>query len=202
MKTALTMFLVSGFWGLLNGAVLNGTILLDHDTLNVTIKVPLGLFNRQPVLHNLRSKIIYFNRKGERKVLKAKDAQEVIFQFENETIHLVSKPNPFSINKRKPRYYFLKLVENGSPLKLFIFYDESTSNEGMTTEYTERYFIQKHHGALVLIGGINFRKIMLEIVGDCPQVAQKIKSRAWRKRDLELIVKYYNNHCAPSRILN
>ena len=178
---------------------MKGKILLAHDTLDVTLKVPLSLFSRQPVLYNLRSKIVYFDKKGQRKVLKAKEAKEVIFKFEDETIHLVSKPHPFSINKRKPRYYFLKLVDNGAPLKLFIFYDETTSDDGMNTDFVERYFVQKDNRELILIGGLNFRKTMLEIVGDCPDVAQKIESKEWRKRDLVQIIRFYNNECEVTR---
>ena len=97
------------------------------------------------------------------------------------------------------RYYFLKLVDNGAPLKLFIFYDETTSDDGMNTDFVERYFVQKDNRELILIGGLNFRKTMLEIVGDCPDVAQKIESKEWRKRDLVQIIRFYNNECEVTR---
>lgn len=198
MKTIFTFILFSGILVVSQGAEIKGKIYLDHDTLNVTLKVPLGLFNREPVLHNLRSKIIYLNKKGERKVLKAKDAKEVVFQYERETIRLVSRPHPSSINKRKPRYYFLKLEEDGMPLKLFIFYDETTSDDNMNTDYVEQYYIQKNEQPMILVSGINFRKIMLEIVSDCPEVAEKIDKREWKKRDINKIVQFYNQHAQTS----
>ena len=81
MHHLFTLIFIFSFTGLIGGAELKGKILLAHDTLDVTLKVPLSLFSRQPVLYNLRSKIVYFDKKGQRKVLKAKEAKEVIFKL-------------------------------------------------------------------------------------------------------------------------
>lgn len=198
MRILFTLVLLAGSFVFVSGAEIKGKIYFEHDTATVTFKVPLSLFGRQPVLHNLRSKIVYFNAKGQRKVLRAKDAREIKFTYENETIRMVSKPHPNSLNKKRPRYYFLKLEEGGSPLNLYIFYDETTSDDGMNsvhTDYVERYFIEKNEKELIPVGGLSFRKKILEIVGDCPEVARKIESREWRKRDLKEIVSFYNRSC-------
>lgn len=199
MKKLITLALFILSQSLATGAEIKGKIYLEHDTLNVTFRIPLSLFGKKPVLHNLRSKVTYLNNKGQRKVLKAKDAKEIIFKYENETFRMVSKPHPYSLNRKKPRYYFLKLEEEGTPLKLFIFYDETTSDDGMNsvhTDYTEEYFVQKNNGELIQAGGLNFRKTMLGIVGDCPEVAEKVETREWKQRDIKKIISTYNARCS------
>ena len=172
-----------------------GLIIRDNDTTNVSFKVSLGLFSRQPELYKLRKKIVYFGDQGERKVLKAIDAQEVHIHFGMDTIVMKSIPNPYSHNRRKSKYYFLKLEEDGAKLKFYIFYDEETSCDGMGTDYSERYLLQKMDSKLISISSFSFRKTMLKVIDDCPPLQHKIATREYRRKDLKKIVRYYNEQC-------
>ena len=78
------------------------------------------------------------------------------------------------------------------------------STGGFTTTPTSNisYYVKKPGGAFVhvrrtnAIGGAwGFADKFSQYFSDCPPVAEKIKKKSWRARDIEIIVNSYNSMC-------
>lgn len=161
----------------------------NNKKVNVIIRVHTSNIANNLLYSALQDEIIYFNvdtkkqneiihyntKKGKKKKLKPEDAKEVRFIFKNENIRIL--PLKFS-NKS----IFLKLRVDGY-LKLFDYYSD------------ERFILQKGK-ALTIITEFKFRQTMIEYFSDCPGLAEQIKRRKFKKKDIEEIVIYYNLKCA------
>ena len=185
---------------------IDGTIILENDTLIVTLKIPYKFLAQEPNYEKLQYKIKYFDTEGNKVILKPHEAKEIRFNDGFDDIRMLSRPNNldlgslFSISS----HIFLKLEIDGN-LKLFKYHYTQSSGgmyNGATGTYTagysynvEKYILQKGDEELKRTRSLVFRKDLMDYFSDCPELAKKIEEKEFRKRDLELIVQYYNSHC-------
>lgn len=176
---------------------IEGTIVFENGTeRTVTFKIPFRLLSSHADYERLQHRVKFFD-KGEKLVLRPGEASEFRFQYQNETVRMVSISGSgleglFARNNA----IFLKLEIDGA-LRLYRFF-ATRSSGGYNSTYTYQtaeYYLQKGKGPLKRPKGISFRKDMVEYLSDCPTVADKINDKDFKRRDLEVIVMFYNKNC-------
>ena len=185
---------------------LEGKLLLEHDTLNVTFKIPVSLFTQEINFEKLQRRIKYFDSTGNKVVIRPDQAEEIRFFYNHEEIRMLSRFSPYRLNDlfSKNHYYFLKLEIDGK-LKLFRYYYTENSPEvydassdvitGGQSYSASRYILQKLSEEIYMPKNLTFRKDLMEYFQDCPELSMKIENREYRKTDLETIVRFYNSYC-------
>ncbi len=176
---------------------IEGTIIFENGTERVvTFKIPFRFLSGRANYQSLQHRVKFFDN-GKKMVLKPGEISEFRFNYRNETVRMVSISHTgleglFARNKA----IFLKLEIDGA-LRLFRYYATRVSGGyGSTYSYqTEEYYLQKDGGKLKQPKGLSFRKDMVEYLSDCPSLADRIKDKAFKRRDLEVIVIYYNKNC-------
>ena len=183
-----------------------GKILFENDTIDVTFKIPVIFFKQTPHFERLQYKVKYYDSFGEKKILRPGKAKEIQFNFENETIRMLSRNYSPGLGQilLLNTNIFLKLEMDGK-LKLFSFYSTENSSGMQNTSagsisdghsYTEvNYLLQKGDDELKRIRELFFKKDMAEYLSDCPALTEKIESGGFRKNDLKNIVQFYNSDC-------
>jgi len=185
----------------LHAKKITGTILFENDTMEVTFKIPYKLIMQEPNYEKIQYTIKYFDQDGKKHVIRPSKAKEIRFENGYEEVRMLSRKNNLRLGSK---YIFLKLEIEGK-VKLFNYFYSSRSGgtyNGTTGMYTagtsysvERYILQKENEELKRPKSFSFRKDMMEYFYDCPDLVKLIEDREFRNYELELIVRYYNNHC-------
>ena len=185
---------------------IEGKIILDHDTIDVIFNIPFKFFAQEPNYEKLQYKVKFYDSTGKRGVIRPDHAKEIRFKLYGKDIRMLSRHqssgmgNVFSTNYK----LFLKLEIDGK-LQLFNYYQTNSSPgmynagtgmmSGGHSYTTERYVLQKENGELKRPRGLTFKKDMVNYFQDCPELAQKIENKEFRKADMESLVHYYNSNC-------
>ena len=185
---------------------IEGKILFENDTIDVTFNIPIKMFKQEPNYEKLQYKVKYFDSTGKKLTLRPDNAKEIQFKNENENVRMLSRYNSLRSGKflLMSSNIFLKLLTDGE-LKLFNFYytqsspdmyDASTGDmTGGNSINLERFVLQKGEGDLKRPKGLTFKKDMADYFSDCPALIEKIESKDFRKNDLEFVVRFYNSNC-------
>jgi len=206
MKKIVLLILLGLFVNKLYAKKVEGQIITQNDTINVTFNIPMKLFTQEPNYERLQYRIKYYDSLNQKKILRPDQAKEIRFLHKNEEIRMLSRYNSlgfssfFSMNSN----IFLKLEIDGE-LKLFNYYYSENSPEmynsatntftGANSYSIERYILQKGNGELKRPKRLMFRKDMMEYFSDCPELSQKIEMKELRKKDLEAIIRFYCLNC-------
>ncbi len=184
---------------------IKGQIFFDHDTIEVTMNIPVKFFSQVPNYEKLQYKVKYFDDQGVKKVLRPDDAKEIRFTYGNKEVRMLSRYNSLGGNIFSLSSNIFLRIESDGYLKLFNFYFTRSSpgmynaSTGMTTggyAYSvEKFVLQKGSGQLKRPSGLTFRKDMMQYFNDCPALVQKIENREFRKGDIQAIVRFYNQNC-------
>jgi hypothetical protein len=176
--------------------------------IQVTFKIPFKLLSPHPNFETIQYRIAYLDSRGKKQVLHPDDAREIAFTYKGEEIRMLSRIDNlhhrlFSSDDR----IFLRLLVNGN-MKLFDYYftqstpgyyDGATGGMSAGSTYTaDNYILQKGDGELMQPRGLAFRKDMIAYLHDCPEVAAMVEEKALRRRDMEIIVRQYNEKCPGS----
>jgi hypothetical protein len=178
---------------------------LQGHTVDVTFKIPFKLLSSEPNFEKLQYRIVYYDAAGSKNILRPSDAREIAFNYHHEDIRMLSRPDNLHIRLfSSDAHIFLRLLVDGK-MKLFNYYfTQSTpgiyngSTGGMTggSTYTvDNFILQKNDGDLMQPRGLGFRKDMTAYLEDCPGVAAMVEERTLRRRDMEVIVRQYNERC-------
>ncbi len=185
---------------------IEGKILFKNDTLNVIFNIPIKFFTQQPNYEKLQNKVKYFDSNGKKIVIRPENAKEIQFKFQNENIRMLSRLNSLGLGSifYTGSNIFLRLEIDGD-LKLFHYYYTQRSagmyngaTGGFTGGYSytvDNYLLQKGNAELKRPHGLTFKKDMAEYFSECPIIVEKIESKVFRKKDLESIVRFYNEYC-------
>lgn len=170
--------------------LVKGKILTSNDTIDVTFKISVDAFSKEPNYMKLQGMVQYYNASGKLCVLSAAAAKEIQFTYRGVEIRMLSRflRNGFS------QYAFLKLVVDGD-VKLFNYYYQQPSNTGSGSYSMNEYILQNDVGDLVAVNGMSFKEDMSTYFSECPALAEKIEDKTYRINDMETIVKYYNSTC-------
>ena len=189
----------------LSARKIEGTIIFEKDTIDVTFKIPIKFFEQEPNYEKLQYKVKYYDSKGNKVVLKPDQAKEIRFNDGFEDVRMLSRVNSLDLGNifSLSTHIFLKLEIDGK-LKMFSYYYTQHSagmyngtTGTMTGGYSysvEKYILQKKGQELKRPKGLFFRKDMAEYFSDCPELSKKIKEKDFHK-DVGRIVQYYNSHC-------
>ena len=179
---------------------LPGQIYRDGVIEDVTLRVKTNLLGDLQLI-TMQYKIIYFDKKGNKHKLRPGEADEIHFDFKGEHVRMICVDNNLysgSIFRGNGRKIFLRNFIEG-PLSLFEFYYESQTMAGPNGQMVRNihvdYVLKKYDGPLFIPVHIGFRKSMLQFLDDCPAVVEKLQDRELRRRNLETMVKYYNEQC-------
>jgi len=182
-------------------------ILNNNETVHVTFLIPFGFLSSEPAYEKLQTRVRYLDRSSKKTILKPDDAKEISFSYGGQKIRMLSVRDDLQLSSifSSQTKIFLKLEIDGKVRLFTSFFTQNSpgmynASTGMSTGgymyNVERYVLQKDNSQLERPRGISFRKDMSEFFSDCPELVQKIQKRDFRKGDLELIVKEYNEKCA------
>ncbi|HTO16638.1 MAG TPA: hypothetical protein VLZ83_12765 [Edaphocola sp.] len=185
---------------------IEGRILFENDTIEVTFNIPIKFFTQEPNYEKLQYKVKYFDSTGNKIILRPDKAKEIQLKYKNENVRMLSRYNSLRLGNifSMSTNIFLRLETDGK-LKLFNYY-YTQSSPGMNNETTstmtggysynvEKYILQKGDGELKRPKGLTFKKDMIEYFSDCPALVEKIENKDFHKKDLEFIVTFYNSNC-------
>ncbi|MFB6317084.1 hypothetical protein [Saccharicrinis sp. FJH54] len=205
-KIYLLLTLIVVFAIQINAKNLKGKIITGSDTSTVMFKIPKGFLSTQISYEKLQKKVKYFDVDGTKKILRPENAEEFRFMYKGKEIRFLSRRNnlylggAFSIRPR----LFLKLEVDGK-LKLFKYYGSQNSSGsfgassggmyGGVSMNTVDNILQKGDGDLMQPNFYRYKKELKEFLNDCPELCEKIDNKELKKRDLEEIVRFYNENC-------
>jgi hypothetical protein len=177
----------------------------NNQTVKVTFLIPVGFLSSEPSYLGLQFRVRYIQN-NVKLTLRPDDAREISFTYKGQTIRMLSVIDNLQMSSMFNSHarVFLRLLTDGE-VKLFDYYATSYSpgmyspGTGMTTggtSYTyERSVLQRGNGPLMRPRGLFFKKDMAEFFQDCPELVERINEKVFRKGDLELIVREYNEKC-------
>ena len=176
-----------------------GQIIFHDRTIEVIFAIPRNFLSKEPSYEQLQYRIKYTDHNNQKNVLRPNDALEIRFHHKNEEIRMLSRYNPLEMKET-----FLKLETDGS-LKLFTYFVTEKSQKMHTlpedhikeehTFHHEHFFLQKDTEELRRVKHLNFKRDLAQYLDDCPDLAGKIETRDFQRKDLQSIVQYYNMNC-------
>lgn len=184
------------------GKRIEGKILTEKGVRDVTFRIPLHFFSKDPDYVQLQKKVSYFDSDGRREVLWPSMASEIHFVHRGEPIRMMSRVNTLELLLifEHERNIFLRLEEDGS-MKLFRYYYRENVKRAGSTSFTDedefvhdRYILQKGDGILKAPSVLNFRKDMTAYFEDCPELLSMIEDKEYKRRDLVSMVRFYNRN--------
>jgi hypothetical protein len=178
---------------------------LQGHVVEVTFKIPFKFLSSEPNYERIQYRVVYYDATGTKTVLRPGDAREITFNCKNEEIRMLSRADNLHVRLfSSDTHIFLRLLVDGK-MKLFNyyytqsspgFYDGSTgAMSGGATYTADNFILQKDEADLMQPRGLAFRKDMVAYLQDCPKVAAMVEERALRRRDMEIIVRQYNEKC-------
>lgn len=189
------------------GRKIPGTIIANGKSRDVTFDIKVPLLADEPNFERTQYKVRYYDESGKKHTLRPDDADEIRFKYGGMEVRMISCANTLgggSIFATASRI-FLKLEIDG-PLKLYRYYFKQASpgsyggpGGGYSTgmSYTvDNLIFQKGDGPLKQPRTLGWKKDMLEYFTDCPALRERIEAKDLRRREIEAIVVYYNQHCA------
>ena len=101
-------------------------IILDSDTIEVTLDVSFDSFSQDPDYEKLQKRIKYIDATGKEMTLRPEEAREVQFTYKGEDIRMVSRRNTLRLNSpfSSKTYVFLKLEIDGE-LQMFTYFSHA-----------------------------------------------------------------------------
>ena len=188
------------------GRKIEGIIIANGAPREVTFDIKVPLLADEPNFERIQYKVRYYDENGKKQTLHPDDADEIRFEYDGMEVRMVSCLNTigaggmFSVSNR----IFLKLEIDG-PLRLYRYYYKQTNpgyygagggfSGGMT--YTvDNLIFQKGNGPLKQPRSLGWKKDMLDYFRDCPALRERLERKDLRRKEIEAIVLYYNQHCA------
>lgn len=185
---------------------MEGKIIFDNDTLEVTFDIPVTLISEDIRFERIQQGLTYFVKKKHNKTLSPDEAKEIWFLYDEEWITMVSVNNSMKLggNFIKNENIFLRKVYEGR-LSVYKYYYESRSpggtraNEHLSTgnrnPIESDFIFQKEKESPIHVKEFGFRKDMSSYFSDCPELSKKIKEKDFKFPDLSDIVSFYNTIC-------
>lgn len=101
-----------------------------------------------------------------------------------------------SKNRKKDKLGFAELIIDGSVKLVKRTVSNSSNNRGSI--YKESLLVRNNEEAILFnyVELKSFKKRASEYFSDCAALVSKIEDKKYRRKDLESLVKYYNDNCA------
>ena len=179
-----------------------GIIIRKTDTLHVIFVIPLTGIDYSSIQYGIK----YIDSSENKVKLKPSDAKEIRFEYEGDTIRMLSRFDNISYNSDGSEKIFLKLEIDGA-IKLFSYfvsnsYMSSPSRPGGTMimygNTSHKYVLQKGYADLVQYSKMNFKDDLPIFLKKCPDLVKMIQNKVYVKSDIERIVTYYNFNCGSN----
>ena len=167
--------------------------------MEVTLVIPIEMVTQEVNFQKIQTSIKYRNERGKAVRLRPEDAEEVRFTHNGIPVRMVSLPNTIELGgaNYQGERIFLQLVTEGSvSVYSYEYRDGIPLGYGMATFDVDRLILHKQTRTLMRVRSESFRKDMSLYFGECPELAQKIRDKELRKKDIFSIVEYYNRECA------
>ena len=94
------------------------------DTIMVTFSIPMNSLDGEPSFLRLQWEVTFLDEKNEKWVLKPGEVKEIVFDYGEEHIRMLSRENTLELSRgfTSPKeYLFLRLMKDGR-MKLFKYY--------------------------------------------------------------------------------
>jgi hypothetical protein len=188
------------------GRKLQGVIIVNGNSKDVMFDINIRFIAGDPNFERTQYRIRYYDESGKKHILHPDDADEIRFDFKGMQIRMISVPNTIlgkSLFSNASKI-FLKLEIDGA-LRLYRYYYKQSTGGSFgaggayypgATFSADNLIFQKGNGPLKQARSIRWKHDMLEYFSDCPELRERIESKDLRKKEIEAIVFYYNQHCA------
>jgi hypothetical protein len=212
-KIAVIFLLMSVGHGVYGQELTKGLIIKGRDTAYVDFVLPKYLISGKINSDIIQDKLKYFDVNEKKVVVKPGEVDRVAFSFKEETIQLISHLDPVQVPCKmcKKSYVFLNMLVDGN-VKLYKYMKQYygqgyipvgspdaiiTGAAPITGTIGKDYFYyyQKGTGEIYSPNNMMFKKEMSKYFSDCKELADKIKSKEFKKNNAIEIVKYYNTNC-------
>lgn len=174
-----------------------GTITFkDQRVQEVVFDIPINICMQEPNYVFMQDKVKILNAEGKRVKILPQEAAEVQFDFQGETIRLVSRKVHVVTSTLESRVSrFLRLEQDGL-IQLFRFYNYIPSNGFDETRVTRLVIQNKDNEAKILKNGNNkMKEQLMEFLKDYPNLIAQIEQDDFRpKRDLANLIRQYNSN--------
>jgi len=183
-----------------------GKIYFESDTVQVVFDVPMNMTTQDPDYEQLQFRVKYITADGKKAELNPTDAQAISFNYGPFFIKMVSVNNNLGLGPvaEKFKKVFLKQEVDGMVTVFSYYFAESAPGLAMgiqsspTNPYSyglDSFILLREGGILTRVKALNFKHEMTAYFSDCPGVVSRLESRAWREKDLAIIVDFYNRSC-------
>lgn len=175
-------------------------VLNNDDTLEVTLRIPTEFLSNRIDYESLQRRIRYFDENRKRRHFKPHQAKEVFFEYYGEEVRMFSHPAPNRMMNLLSfsSHVFMKLDIEGE-LRLFTYFSKETNDVDDDFFYgdniNEKYYLQKGNEALKNPNFFKFRKDMMNYLGDCDEMVEKLEEKDFRRWDIWEMVRFYNRVC-------
>lgn len=163
--------------------------------IEAVFNIPFGLLASTPNFERLQFKVRCTDIHNVRITLRPDEILEFGFVYRNETFRMLSRPDKLGLQTlfSSSKNIFLRLMLDGD-LKLFHYYYKQYA--GTTGGYyTAENFVLEKNNELMRPRALSFKKDMSAFLANCPDVAQRIEEKEFKRRDIEIIVMEYNRTC-------
>lgn len=175
-----------------------GTIIFEHDTLNVKILLPEYGHpdNQEGDSLNwwaLQSRVVFVDPNNNQRMISPADANEIRFTYKKKQVRMVSRTFKWTSSFRNK--FFLRVVADG-PVSLYRYYFIETAGFfPRPVQYS--YVLQKRGDETFSVAQLENRRRQVKYFSDCPELARKINENELDfLPDIEKILGYYNDQCA------
>ena len=173
---------------------MKGKIITTNDTLEVTFRVPVDKMTGNVEISSLQSSIEYYYVEGNKLFVTPKIAIAIIIETKFEgIIRLYKVKVERQMGLGKELYYFLERKVSGKA-NLYEFNYSQYNGDSFSMSSNKGYVLEKRGRTYTFYYRVNKTDLALYFA-DCKELRSKIESREFNYKELEEIVRYYNNHC-------
>ncbi len=163
-----------------------------NDTVNVRFEIP---GQAEIDYQFMQWRIKYYDSENKGNILKPDEAKEFVFFEGSKKIRMISCVNDIKLKGTlgDNSSVFLHLIRDGKNLKLFKFYYEKSSSNGIP-QPRESYILQKKDQGLFR-PTTSFQREMSIYFNDCPDIATKIVDKEYKVDNIKEMIDDYNKNC-------
>ncbi|MGZ5242966.1 MAG: hypothetical protein ACXWEY_16865 [Bacteroidia bacterium] len=150
-------------------------------------------------ISGFHSSVKYFDASGHKETLKAEDAREFAFLYNEDTIRVISAKVQANVIAFSEKYYFLHLVSRNDKISFYKYYDTPTHPNSYYAPY---YILQKPNGDFFrVMWNMSFKSELAGYFYDCLELANKIRNGDFKRKNdgydglYKGVIDYYTHNC-------
>lgn len=171
----------------------------DKERINAIFDIPVNWVSEEINFGAIQFQIKYFDENDKKQKLNLSSIYEIGFEYMGEKIVLRSLQNTIELGNYigDSSYILLRLMKEDLISEYSYSgtgYMVNASGTGSFYSYGSGILVKKD-GTMADPSTGSFKKRMSEFFSDCPELAQKINDKIYKRKDLYIIIEEYKNNC-------